>query len=202
MLRKILPLLCALALFACGDDDSTTDASVADAATDDATTNDAATNDASTGDASSEDADTPDTSTSECFALSGATVDIPFASPVTFTEASPTWMAPGEPSCPATTVLTDATPFEAICYRHDGDAPAEFRFEVAPENEESVSITAYAGESVPADVTACAAADAPILGLAEVTLVMEPGQAVTIVGSLQDTGETGSIQIIAGPSDD
>ncbi len=132
-----------------------------------------------------------------CFDLSETTVDLPFAIPEVFDNASPTLSAPD--ACPADSLSDTATPYVAYRYCNGGTETVDYAFEMlADGDDDSAVIVAYAGSDAPADLADCLTLDAPLLGLAEVVLSLPPGESVVVVATSLETGPM-AFTLVSGP---
>ncbi len=212
-------LATSLVAMGCGDDDdapvdtgadtSATDSGAdaiemdggADTGTDTGGTDGGTDTGTDTGGADTDGTDTGTDAGVDCFNLSGATADLPFALIDTFDDSTPTWSRPEGETCPADALAADPVPFVAYTYCNDTGETKEFRFEALSEDDDvGMYIAAYAGGVVPEDTRMCAAANEPLLGIAEVLLILEPDDVVTIVSTLV-TAEDTEVTSVAAPSE-
>ncbi|MFT7579156.1 MAG: hypothetical protein ACI9MR_000818 [Myxococcota bacterium] len=183
------------------EDDTSTATDTADTTVEDTTVEDTTVEDTTVEDTTVEDTTVEDTTAlPNCIDLAESTVDLPWAIPDAFTDTTPTWLPPDD-GCPATALRTEPVPQLNYVFCNKGSTAASYRFEHLLDDEDlNAYLVVFAGAEIPTDATQCLAADEPFLGLAEVNVVVMPGQVLTVVATLADAAE-GTFTLVAGPSE-
>ena len=181
MRSLLLLIVLASPIAACGDDTSSTPSADANSAAVDADTSGI------------------DAGTTNCFPLSGPSIDLPDAIPSTFTGATPTWNRPTGEECPAPTLGDVAVPFETVCYVNDTGASVDLLFEVIAVDDIKPAAVIYDGDSVPSDPAQCAAVSSDlVIDVADASYTVPVGATVALVATLQDA-DTGEFQFVITP---